>query len=703
MFFISTSTREIKFTALHISCPLTLHHGTWLNLVIDMGSLISDNFRNQSFKCLDHITLHGSFRLRKIFTLKTRPSGESDFFGFDGYSESITRNVQFPIGVEYLTQVFDMSNMSGISREPFLNHEPPDKPNLRSVQTKVAFGRNLNVPSTKPTSKKLRPVASRSNPTQNVSATTTVESPINNIEPQFSSTSSRSEARSEKLEALNRKRLSQRPTPLPSKHSVLPPIKQNESVTVVEEKVYDPMKYVDARVPADDDFADEPTTSEEQYSARNVLNDYKSGHISSKSSRTTTPASFSKNKGMAETSDAAEHKRTISRASSASVNSNHAVSDINLNGRLNEWSRNEDDSQVFNVNINPNLPKIPMSTSNHRRITVKAALKDSEDLSADKKDEVSTSADDSVAKLQKEIDAFLNQKKKEEEQDEEQRKVGFDQQVSDKSVESTNDFNKVVGVLDSMIHEIRQSNANSNRTTPNIDVNNGEESFTVHISRNSMSKSSTKSLINSVSSSRSKTPNTLQSVSPSHNISSPQNKISEKSKSLKGSQYSTPGSSSTPSPASLKLDSEHTSKKQSFQLDQQQEDKEILAKLASALESLRSMSEHQLEEESEDTQQLTDFQPTFEYSDLISSSPIAKAAEPVDAISKIPEGMQYPQRQTIKQKSDFFIPTNKIAVERDVFDNEIEEPDNETLELEYDEERRCYFDPKTLKYYELTE
>ncbi|KAJ3126717.1 hypothetical protein HK098_007173 [Nowakowskiella sp. JEL0407] len=104
------------------------------------------------------------------------------------------------------------------------------------------------------------------------------------------------------------------------------------------------------------------------------------------------------------------------------------------------------------------------------------------------------------------------------------------------------------------------------------------------------------------------------------------------------------------------------------------------------------MSEHEVDEESEDTQPLTDFQPTFEYSDLISSSPIniAKAAEPVDAIPKSPERMQYPQRQTIKPKSDFFIPTSKIAVKRDVIDNEIEEPDNETLELEYDEEKRRF-------------
>ncbi|KAJ3126718.1 hypothetical protein HK098_007174 [Nowakowskiella sp. JEL0407] len=434
--------------------------------------------------------------------------------------------------------------MSGISRESFLNHEPPDKPNPRSVQTKVAFGRNLNVPSTKPTSKKLRPVASRSNPTQNVSATTTVEFPNNNIEPQFSSPSS----------DLRRERLSQRLTPLPSKHLVLPPIKQNESVTVVEEKVYDAMKYVDARVPADDDFADEPNTSEEQYSARNVLNDYKSGHSSSKSSRTTTPASFSKNEGMTETSDIAEHKRTISRVSSASVNSNRAVSEINLNGRLNEWSRDEDDSEVFNVNINPNLPTIPISTLIHRRIAARTSVKDNEDLNADKKFEVSTSADES---------------KKEEEQDE-QRKIELDQPVSDNSVEkyTNGDFNK----------KSEKSNANSNRTTPNIDLINGEESFTVHISRNSMSKSSTKSRINSVSLSRSKTPNTLQSVSPSHNISSPQNKISEKSESLKGSQYPTSGSSSRSSPASLNLDFSHTSTKQSFQLDPQQEDKEILAK-----------------------------------------------------------------------------------------------------------------------------
>ncbi|KAJ3033232.1 hypothetical protein HK097_004931, partial [Rhizophlyctis rosea] len=120
-FFASTASKDVKITALHVTLPLTVvKRGVWLNLCFDLSSLVSDTFRGQSFRCLTNVHLAGTFRLRKIFTLRNRPPdttgddlGETAY----GYVESLPRTLQFPQGLEYLTQVINVARIGGVQED----------------------------------------------------------------------------------------------------------------------------------------------------------------------------------------------------------------------------------------------------------------------------------------------------------------------------------------------------------------------------------------------------------------------------------------------------------------------------------------------------------------------------------------------------------------------------------------------------------
>ena len=54
------------------------HNSQWLNLAIDMVSVVGELFRGQTFKSLDSILISASCKLRKIFTLKDQPPDTTD-------------------------------------------------------------------------------------------------------------------------------------------------------------------------------------------------------------------------------------------------------------------------------------------------------------------------------------------------------------------------------------------------------------------------------------------------------------------------------------------------------------------------------------------------------------------------------------------------------------------------------------------------
>jgi hypothetical protein len=116
-FFLSTAQYEAKINALHVNLPMPgLLRGKWVNVVFDLASLMNENFRNQVFRSLNGLTLSGTFKLRKIFTLKFRPPDTSgaevlDYDYANKHIEAIPRAISFPIGVENIAQIFNMNRI----------------------------------------------------------------------------------------------------------------------------------------------------------------------------------------------------------------------------------------------------------------------------------------------------------------------------------------------------------------------------------------------------------------------------------------------------------------------------------------------------------------------------------------------------------------------------------------------------------------
>jgi hypothetical protein len=76
---LSTATREVVSHPLHARVPLTVvRRGTWLNLCIDLRSVVSGCFPGQGFRSLDAITVTPVCKLRRIFTLRAAPVDTTD-------------------------------------------------------------------------------------------------------------------------------------------------------------------------------------------------------------------------------------------------------------------------------------------------------------------------------------------------------------------------------------------------------------------------------------------------------------------------------------------------------------------------------------------------------------------------------------------------------------------------------------------------
>ncbi|KND00348.1 uncharacterized protein SPPG_04671 [Spizellomyces punctatus DAOM BR117] len=106
-FFLSTTAKTTKITALHMTLPFPhLVRGKWINLCLDLSSFLSD----RTFRCLDTLCVGGTVRIRRIFTVLRRPVDNTgidygDGGGNDPYAEGIPRSMDFSPGVEYVTQV----------------------------------------------------------------------------------------------------------------------------------------------------------------------------------------------------------------------------------------------------------------------------------------------------------------------------------------------------------------------------------------------------------------------------------------------------------------------------------------------------------------------------------------------------------------------------------------------------------------------
>ncbi|KAI8930032.1 hypothetical protein BC831DRAFT_164348 [Entophlyctis helioformis] len=163
-FFISTAHRELKVTALHCGIPLVnIKRGVWINLCLDMVSLVSDNYRGQMFRSLDGISILGTFRLRRVFTLKNQPPDTTgdDFqepitFHYNNV-EAIPSSLNFPYGVNHMTQVINMHRVlhalaehAAIKENHMHQSEaaalPQQSGSSGSILPQIAFGRTIDMP-----------------------------------------------------------------------------------------------------------------------------------------------------------------------------------------------------------------------------------------------------------------------------------------------------------------------------------------------------------------------------------------------------------------------------------------------------------------------------------------------------------------------------------------------------------------------------
>ncbi|KAM4653730.1 protein CFAP20DC isoform 2-T4 [Amazona ochrocephala] len=72
--YLSTVHKELSVTPLHAKIPLiTMKRRIWCNMCIDLVGFTSEIFRGAAFQSLDGISISANCKLRRIFTLKSKP------------------------------------------------------------------------------------------------------------------------------------------------------------------------------------------------------------------------------------------------------------------------------------------------------------------------------------------------------------------------------------------------------------------------------------------------------------------------------------------------------------------------------------------------------------------------------------------------------------------------------------------------------
>ncbi|TPX49930.1 hypothetical protein SeMB42_g01476 [Synchytrium endobioticum] len=137
-FLLSAAYRALQITPLHVSIPLSedLPRNTWLNLVIDCASLITETVRGSSYRTLDSIAVAGGFKLRRVFTVREKPF-EVDQYG--EFTEPIPRSHQYPPGVEFASHLICLSRSS--SEPPPSIKRQQNEPTFQDSKSHIAFGR----------------------------------------------------------------------------------------------------------------------------------------------------------------------------------------------------------------------------------------------------------------------------------------------------------------------------------------------------------------------------------------------------------------------------------------------------------------------------------------------------------------------------------------------------------------------------------
>nr|XP_044991680.1 protein CFAP20DC isoform X1 [Jaculus jaculus] len=111
--YLSTVHKELSSTPLHAKIPLLMvKRKIWCNLCIDLVAFTSEIFKGAVFQSLDGITVSANCKLRKIFTLKSKPHDAADKDGEP--TGIIPRSCQLPADVPHMTQLLNMTKLHQI-------------------------------------------------------------------------------------------------------------------------------------------------------------------------------------------------------------------------------------------------------------------------------------------------------------------------------------------------------------------------------------------------------------------------------------------------------------------------------------------------------------------------------------------------------------------------------------------------------------
>ncbi len=126
----STSSKEVIINPLHCRVPLpSLPMNKWINLSIDVLSFVSECFKSQTFRSIDLISLTGSCKVRKMFTMRNPlPDENSNNFLYTGKNEdnvydikdSVPKAMNFPHDVVYDNFNVNYERTQSINNEAYI-------------------------------------------------------------------------------------------------------------------------------------------------------------------------------------------------------------------------------------------------------------------------------------------------------------------------------------------------------------------------------------------------------------------------------------------------------------------------------------------------------------------------------------------------------------------------------------------------------
>ncbi|KAK3579069.1 hypothetical protein CHS0354_029929 [Potamilus streckersoni] len=120
----SSAQKDTQITPLHARIPLTvLKRGMWLNLCLDMVSMVGETWNGQTYKAIEGVNLSANCKVRKIFTMKVQPpdtAGDEELYGCApsniGELEPVPQKFQFATDVQHITQLLTVDKIKHAER-----------------------------------------------------------------------------------------------------------------------------------------------------------------------------------------------------------------------------------------------------------------------------------------------------------------------------------------------------------------------------------------------------------------------------------------------------------------------------------------------------------------------------------------------------------------------------------------------------------